>query len=407
MTAHDQPIVVRGAREHNLKSVDLSLTRNQFICFTGVSGSGKSSLAFDTLYAEGQRRYLESLSTYARQFVGQLPKPDVDFLSGLSPSISISQKSTGNNPRSTVGTITELHDFLRVLFARVGTGFCPECNSEISSQTRDQMVERIQAIDSKNPYLFLAPVIRGQKGEHRDLFDDLRRHGFNRARVDGLVCLLSEPPDLERQIKHNIELVVDRIEIAQASRQRIAEAVDNAMKYGEGTMLLSPVTSAIEDVAATATKKKAVRKKKSSTQMGLEPEAIASSPTLPMNKKMETSDLSQDIVFSSTYACAKCGVSYPPPSPQLLSFNSPQGACKNCDGLGETFTFTEERLVTDDNKSLKNGAIDLIGKSTEMTRWLRRSISYFANYVEHLKMLDRNYLLSTPWKKLKQEERTN
>jgi excinuclease ABC subunit A len=210
VSAQDQPIVVRGAREHNLKSVDLSLPRNQLICFTGVSGSGKSSLAFDTLYAEGQRRYLESLSTYARQFVGQLPKPDVDFLSGLSPSISISQKSTGNNPRSTVGTITELHDFLRVLFSRVGTGFCPECNSEIASQTRDQMVERIQAMDTSCPYLFLAPIVRGQKGEHRDLFDDLRRNGFNRARVDGRVYLLSEPPDLERQIKHNIELVVDR-----------------------------------------------------------------------------------------------------------------------------------------------------------------------------------------------------
>ena len=184
MTVNDQPIVVRGAREHNLKSVDLILPRNQLICFTGVSGSGKSSLAFDTLYAEGQRRYLESLSTYARQFVGQLPKPDVDFLSGLSPSISISQKSTGNNPRSTVGTITELHDFLRVLFARVGTGFCPECNSEITSQTRDQMIERIQSMDPTTPFLFLAPIIRGQKGEHRDLFDDLRRQGFNRARVD-------------------------------------------------------------------------------------------------------------------------------------------------------------------------------------------------------------------------------
>ena len=239
MAAQDQPIVVRGAREHNLKSVDLSLPRNQLICFTGVSGSGKSSLAFDTLYAEGQRRYLESLSTYARQFVGQLPKPDVDFLSGLSPSISISQKSTGNNPRSTVGTITELHDFLRVLFARVGTGFCPTCNSEIASQTRDQMIERIQNMDSTSPYMFLAPIIRGQKGEHRELFDDLRRHGFNRARVDGQVCLLSHPPTLERQIKHSIELVVDRIAIDQTSRQRIAEAVDNAMKFGEGTMLLS------------------------------------------------------------------------------------------------------------------------------------------------------------------------
>ena len=405
MTAQDQPIVVRGAREHNLKSVDLTLPRNQLICFTGVSGSGKSSLAFDTLYAEGQRRYLESLSTYARQFVGQLPKPDVDFLSGLSPSISISQKSTGNNPRSTVGTITELHDFLRVLFARVGTGFCPECNSEIASQTRDQMVERIQSMEPSMPFLFLAPIIRGQKGEHRDLFDDLRRQGFNRARVDGQVYLLSAPPDLERQIKHNIELVVDRLVIGQSSRQRIAEAVDNAMKFGEGTMLLSPLKNATQVEPNVVATKKVSRKKKAPAATAPSQYDAVDTMVASTNRNMDTSDPAQDIVFSSTYACAKCGVSYPPPSPQLLSFNSPQGACKNCDGLGETFTFTEELLVTDSNKSLKNGAIDLIGKSTEMTRWLRRSITYFANYVEHLKKLERNYLLSTPWKKLKQEEK--
>ena len=404
MAAKDQPIVVRGAREHNLKSVDLSIPRNQLICFTGVSGSGKSSLAFDTLYAEGQRRYLESLSTYARQFVGQLPKPDVDFLSGLSPAISISQKSTGNNPRSTVGTITELHDFLRVLFARVGTGFCPVCNSEISSQTRDQMIERIQQMDSKFPFLFLAPIIRGQKGEHRELFDDLRRHGFNRARVDGQVCLLSNPPILERQIKHNIELVVDRIAIDQTSRQRIAEAVDNAIKFGEGTMLLAPIVSAVPDEAdstKTALPKKTSRKRKAAATEqgdGVENKELE-------DKGMDRSDPSLDIVFSSSYACAKCGISYPPPTPQLLSFNSPQGACPTCDGLGETFTFTEESLVTDDSKSIKNGAIQLVGKSTEMTKWFRRSLTYFANYVEHMQKLARNSLMTTAWKKLPQEQR--
>ncbi|MCY2977179.1 MAG: excinuclease ABC subunit UvrA [Planctomycetota bacterium] len=409
MAAQDQPIVVRGAREHNLKSVDLSLPRNQLICFTGVSGSGKSSLAFDTLYAEGQRRYLESLSTYARQFVGQLPKPDVDFLSGLSPSISISQKSTGNNPRSTVGTITELHDFLRVLFARVGTGFCPTCNSEIASQTRDQMIERIQDMDSSSPYMFLAPIIRGQKGEHRELFDDLRRHGFNRARVDGQVCLLSHPPTLERQIKHSIELVVDRIAIDQTSRQRIAEAVDNAMKFGEGTMLLSrlkpdasarpPETPLGETSLGETSLKKASRKKKSANTT-----AEGENGDLA-NQSLDRSDPSQDIVFSSSYACAKCGISYPPPTPQLLSFNSPQGACKSCEGLGETFTFTEEMLVTDESKSVKNGAIQLVGKSSEMTKWFRRSLTYFANYIEHLKQLEHNSLLSTQWKKLPQEHR--
>ena len=399
MAAQDQPIVVRGAREHNLKSIDLSLPRNQLICFTGVSGSGKSSLAFDTLYAEGQRRYLESLSTYARQFVGQLPKPDVDFLSGLSPSISISQKSTGNNPRSTVGTITELHDFLRVLFARVGTGFCPTCNSEIASQTRDQMIERIQNMDSTSPYMFLAPIIRGQKGEHRELFEDLRRHGFNRARVDGQVCLLSHPPTLERQIKHSIELVVDRIAIDQTSRQRIAEAVDNAMKFGEGTMLLSRLKpDASAGTPETPPKKASRKKKRASATAEVENGDLA-------NQSLDRSDPSQDIVFSSSYACAKCGISYPPPTPQLLSFNSPQGACKSCEGLGETFTFTEEMLVTDESKSVKNGAIQLVGKSSEMTKWFRRSLTYFAGYIEHLKQLERNSLLSTQWKKLPQEHR--
>lgn len=399
MTAHDQPIIVRGAREHNLKSIDLELPRNQLVCFTGVSGSGKSSLAFDTLYAEGQRRYLESLSTYARQFVGQLPKPDVDFLSGLSPSISISQKSTGNNPRSTVGTITELHDFLRVLFARVGTGFCPNCNVEIASQTRDQMVDRVQALDLQTPFLFLAPIIRGQKGEHRELFDDLRRQGFNRARVDGQIHLLSNPPSLERQIKHNIELVVDRIAVGSASRQRIAEAVDNAIKFGEGTMLLSPLLgsdgkSAATDEDSVTVPQKGTRKKKAAT------------PTADVKQDADLSNPERDIVFSSSYACAKCGTSYPPPTPQLLSFNSPQGACKTCDGLGETFTFTEELLVTDDSKSVRNGAIGLIGKSTEMTKWFKRSITFFSNYIESLKQLPNNTLLATPWKKLTPEQRS-
>ncbi len=253
--AKELPIVVRGAREHNLQNVDLTLQRNQLICFTGVSGSGKSSLAFDTLYAEGQRRYLESLSTYARQFVGQLPKPDVDYLSGLSPAISISQKSTGNNPRSTVGTITEIHDFLRVLFSRVGTGFCPTCDVEISSQTRDQIVERITSLPTGRVYYFLAPMVRGQKGEYRDFFEDLRKQGFNRARVDGEVFTLDSVPTLDRYSKHNIELVIDRIVLSEVSRQRIAEAVDTALRFGEGTLLLAfsdqPATSSPPNQGAT------------------------------------------------------------------------------------------------------------------------------------------------------------
>lgn len=422
MVTRDLPIVVRGAREHNLQNVDLTLQRNQLICFTGVSGSGKSSLAFDTLYAEGQRRYLESLSTYARQFVGQLPKPDVDFLSGLSPSISISQKSTGNNPRSTVGTITEIHDFLRVLFARIGTGFCPACQCEITSQTRDQMVEKIQQLPNQQTYLFLAPIVRGQKGEHKDLFEDLRKQGFNRARVDGTVYLLSEPPSLERLIKHNIELVVDRIPIETSSRQRIAEAVDLAMKFGDGMMLLSPSA----DQPATSSTKKKTATKKAATKSPKKKKAANYDPFDDGTKSEITSvdadsidgesasdstedvagnGATGDIVFSSTYACASCGVSYPPPTPQLLSFNSPQGACSTCEGLGESFTFVPELLVTLPDKSIRNGAIGLIGKQTEMTRWYRRSITLFCSVVENYCGLPLGHLLSTPWNKLNAKEK--
>lgn len=398
-TLRDLPIVVRGAREHNLQNVDVTLPRNQLICFTGVSGSGKSSLAFDTLYAEGQRRYLESLSTYARQFVGQLPKPDVDYLSGLSPSISISQKSTGNNPRSTVGTITEIHDFLRVLFARVGTGFCPECTSEISSQTRDQMVEKIQGLPQEQHYLILAPIVRNQKGEHKDLFEELRRQGFNRARIDGKVYLLSEAPSLERLIKHNIELVVDRFVPASTSRQRIAEAVDLAVRFGEGTMLLAPL---INEKRSTTTSKKPKGVKAIQKSLSIDPFQTDERP----DASAETvSDSANDIIFSSSYTCAKCGRSYPPPTPQLLSFNSPQGACSACEGLGESFTFSPDLLISRPEKSIKNGAIELIGGFTEMTRWYRRSISLFAGVVETANGLRLGSLLSTPWIKLTDRQR--
>src|SRR5215212_5785571 len=220
-------IVVRGAREHNLRNVNLDLPRNQLVVFTGVSGSGKSSLAFDTLYAEGQRRYVESLSSYARQFLGQLPKPDVDYLGGLSPSISIQQKTAGRNPRSTVGTITEIYDFLRVLYARVGLGHCPQCGRPITAQTREQIISRILALPEKTRFLVLAPVIRGQKGEYKDLFADMLKRGFVRARVDGQVVRLTDDLRLDRKIKHHIEIVVDRLKNDPAARTRLAEAVEH------------------------------------------------------------------------------------------------------------------------------------------------------------------------------------
>src|SRR5438105_5303647 len=232
-------IVIRGAREHNLRSVNLDLPRNRLIVFTGVSGSGKSSLAFDTLYAEGQRRYVESLSAYARQFLGQLQKPDVDYLAGLSPSISIQQKSAGKNPRSTVGTVTEIHDYLRVLFARIGQGHCPQCGRPITAQTREQILGRVLALPEGTRFLILAPIIRGQKGEYKDLFQDLLRRGFLRARVDGQVVRLTDDLKLDRRIKHNIEVVVDRLAIDSNVRARLAEAVDQALSLADGNIIIA------------------------------------------------------------------------------------------------------------------------------------------------------------------------
>src|SRR5580692_11677662 len=229
-----QYIRIRGARTHNLRGIDLDRPRDRLIVLTGVSGSGKSSLAFDTLYAEGQRRYVESLSSYARQFLGQLQKPDVDYLGGLSPAISIQQKSAGRNPRSTVGTITEIHDYLRVLYARVGLGHCPECGRPITAQTREQIIARILALPTGTAFLVLAPVIRGQKGEYKDLFADMLKRGFVRARVDGEVVRLSDDLKLDRRIKHNIEIVIDRLKVETGAdghgslRTRLAEAIDQA-----------------------------------------------------------------------------------------------------------------------------------------------------------------------------------
>src|SRR5437870_3113656 len=235
-------IVVRGAREHNLRNVNLELPKDALIVFTGVSGSGKSSLAFDTLYAEGQRRYVESLSSYARQFLGSLPKPDVDYLGGLSPAISIQQKTAARNPRSTVGTITEIHDYLRVLYARIGQGHCPQCGRPITAQTREQIIARILALPPGTRFLVLAPVIRGQKGEYKDLFADMLRRGFVRARVDGQVVRLTDDLKLAKRIKHHIEIVIDRLKNDAKVRPRLAEAVEQALTLGEGSVIIAVET---------------------------------------------------------------------------------------------------------------------------------------------------------------------
>ena len=313
-------IVIRGAREHNLRDVSIYLPRGKLICFTGVSGSGKSSLAFDTLFAEGQRRYVESLSSYARQFLGQMPKPEVDRIDGLSPSISIQQKTGGRNPRSTVGTITEIHDYLRVLFARVGTGHCPNCDRPLAALTREQIVARAMEFPVGAALTVLAPVIRGQKGEYKDLFAELGRAGFVRARVDGTLVAISENLALERQIKHDIEVVVDRITVGPSSRSRLAEAVESALKRGDGTIIL----------------------------------AVDGRP---------------DVLLSANYACAACGIGFDAPSPQLFSFNSPQGMCKACDGLGVRHDFDPEMLVPDPSLSVWKGAIVPLGEVAKIGKW--------------------------------------
>jgi excinuclease ABC subunit A len=321
----NRTIKIRGAREHNLRSINLDLPKNQLIVFTGVSGSGKSSLAFDTLYAEGQRRYVESLSSYARQFLGQFEKPDFDFLGGLSPAISIQQKSAGRNPRSTVGTITEIHDYLRVLYARVGRGHCPICGRPIEAQTREQIIERILAIPEKTRFLVLAPVARGQKGEYRDLFEDMLRRGFVRARVDGEVVRLTEDLKLDKRIKHWIEIVVDRLANEPKVRPRLAEAVEQALALGEESLIV-----AIEE---------------------------------------KNGESGEDLLLSARYACTHCNRSYEPPEPQLFSFNSPQGMCLDCDGLGMRYTFDPALMVPDAAKSFFDGAIPLVGPMKGMGRW--------------------------------------
>src|SRR5262245_18361649 len=334
-------IVVRGAREHNLRNINLDLPRNRLIVFTGVSGSGKSSLAFDTLYAEGQRRYVESLSSYARQFLGQLPKPDVDYLGGLSPSISIQQKTAGRNPRSTVGTITEIYDFLRVLFARIGQGHCPKCGRPITAQTREQIIARIQALPEGTRFLVLAPVIRGQKGEYKDLFADLLKRGFIRARVDGQIVRWTEDLKLDRRMKHNIEVVIDRLKNDAKVRPRLAEAVEQALTVGAGSLIVAGETD----------------------------EAQAGSQGAAGATGRQAAGLDEDILLSAHYACTYCNLSYEPPSPQLFSFNSPQGMCPDCDGLGIRYTFAPDLLVPDPSLSFFDGAFPIIGRMRGMGRW--------------------------------------
>lgn len=342
---------VRGARVHNLKNVDLELPKNRLICFTGVSGSGKSSMAFDTLFAEGQRRYVASLSAYARQFLGQMEKPDVDQISGLAPTISISQKSGGANPRSTVGTITEIYDYLRVLYARCGTPHCVECGGEIVAQTRDQIVGRIRSLPGGTRIQILASVVDNRRGEYHELLEDLHRDGYLRARVDGQVFTLDKAPDLDRYSRHSIEVVVDRLIVRDNdSDGRLDEAVDAALRLGEGSLI---VTGARDDE-------------------------------------------DEDWLLSANFDCPACGISYAEPTPQMFSFNNPAGMCNDCGGLGNKVTMSERLLVPDAEKSILAGAVEPLGDITS-NRWRHH---LYEGAAEHL-----GFTLDTPWQDLDDKQK--
>jgi excinuclease ABC subunit A len=303
-------IIIKGAKVHNLKNVDLEIPRDKFVVFTGLSGSGKSSLAFDTLYAEGQRRYVESLSAYARQFLGQMNKPDVEYIEGLSPAISIDQKTTSRNPRSTVGTVTEIYDYLRLLYARIGVPHCPKCGKEIKQQTIDQMVDKIMEMPERTKIQILAPIIKGRKGEHSKVLENIKKNGFVRARIDGnIVELTEEEVKLEKTKKHNIEAVVDRLVVKEDIRSRLSDSLETALAQAEGLVIINIL------------------------------------------------DKGEDILFSEKFACADCGISIDELAPRMFSFNSPWGKCDECDGLGTLMEMDEDLIIPDRSKSISEGAI--------------------------------------------------
>ena len=341
-------IVIQGARENNLKNVSLSIPRDKLVVFTGLSGSGKSSLAFDTIYAEGQRRYVESLSSYARQFLGQMDKPDVDSIDGLSPAISIDQKTTSKNPRSTVGTVTEIYDYLRLLWARVGIPHCPKCGKEIARQTIDQIVDRVESLGPGTRFIVLSPVVREKKGEHQKVFEDARKGGFARVRVDGNLYDLTEEIKLEKNKKHNIELVVDRLVLKDGLRRRLTDSIETACAHSGGLVVIE----------------------------------------LPATK--------EELSFSQNYACEDCGVSLSELEPRMFSFNNPAGACPACTGLGFRLVADPELVIPDKNKSILEGAIQVSGWQNA------RTDSVFRMYFEALAK-KYHFDLNTPFDKLSAE----
>ncbi|HTO06409.1 MAG TPA: excinuclease ABC subunit UvrA, partial [Myxococcota bacterium] len=349
MSSEPSDIVVRGAAEHNLKSIDVRIPRNKLVCFTGLSGSGKSSLAFDTLYAEGQRRYVESLSAYARQFLDQMKKPEVDSIEGLSPAISIEQKTTSRNPRSTVGTVTEIYDYLRLLYARIGIPHCVNCGKPIQAQTVKQMCERVQSLPEGTRIQVLSPVVRGRKGEYRKELREFQKQGFVRVRIDGKDWQLDEAPELDRKKRHDIDLVVDRLVIRPDVTQRLADSLETALKASQGFA------------------------------------------------KVDIGPGGEEVLFSELAACMECGASFPEINPRLFSFNSPQGACPACDGLGTKDFFDPELLVPDPNLSLNDGAIAPFKGRGHASRYYNSMLRSLSGHY--------GFSLDTPWKKLAPEAR--
>jgi len=371
----DKWIIVKGARQHNLKNIDIAIPRDKLIVITGLSGSGKSSLAFDTIYAEGQRRYVESLSAYARQFLGQMDKPDVDFIEGLSPAVSIDQKTASRNPRSTVATVTEIYDYLRLLYARIGVPHCPNCNRTIARQSVDQITDQILKLGEGARLHILAPLVRGRKGEYRKIFDDARKKGFARVRVNGEIYGLDETDDikLERYEKHDIEIVVDRVVVRADATQRIAESVQTALQMGEGILMVEVV----ERQEAGSRRQETDDEK---------PEAETASRVLP------PADV---LTFSEHFACAYCNLSFEELEPRTFSFNSPYGACPECSGLGTHQEFDAQLVVPDERLSIEDGAIG---------PWKKSNSNYKREMMKSLAR-DFGFSVTKPWSELKPEHR--
>ncbi|MGI6401330.1 MAG: excinuclease ABC subunit UvrA [Thermoguttaceae bacterium] len=412
-------ITIRGARENNLNDVDLSLPSSRLICFTGVSGSGKSSMAFDTLYAEGQRRYIESLSSYARYFIGGAPRPNVDQINGLRPTISIAQKSAGQNQRSTVGTITEIADFFRVLFARVGTGYCPKCGRQIAAQTRSQILEHIKIIPNGAKYRILAPLVRDQKGRNVALINRLRKKGYRQIRVDGHFHTVDDVLNLDHKARHTIDVVIDRIEQSEANYGRLGDALDSAMKMGNSGVVVKidslpgvPDRPVIPSVARDEFKFSTPDPDANESASFDREDATPANDVFPSSVNVATGSndgrvfyVGQELYFSADYACPHCGLSFDRPTPQTFSFNHSRGMCPYCQGLGHVETFDPRLLIPDPGRSFQQGCIVLLHRWRDMGAWSQRIYLNAAHAIEQKFDLPKDSVLETAWEELDERAR--